>query len=153
MKLSVALPQQAVSSLISAVHHFSAYGCLWVLCGYLHSMKNPSYEEPVGSGSLKMIKIKKRLESSLNLISFRIFIMNLKNCLDNHQSSVPSCLTSGKKSNKKTPWQNVLTSAQHWCLWMRDSENNKHLLAAEIMPWTLGIITSKVPLKTFFSLN
>jgi hypothetical protein len=28
-----------------------------------------------------------------------------------------------------------------------DSENNKTLLAAEIMPWTLGIITSKVPLK------
>jgi hypothetical protein len=43
-----------------------------------------------------------RLESSLNLISFRIFIMNLKNCLDNHLSSVPSANEDqAKKSNKK----------------------------------------------------
>jgi hypothetical protein len=32
-------------------------------------------------------------------------------------------------------------------------KNNKRLLAAEIMPWTLGIITSKVPLKTFLFLE
>jgi hypothetical protein len=70
------------------------FSCLWVLISVVQLLV--FYEEPLSSGSLKIIKIKKRLESSLNLISFRIFIMNLKKCLNKHQSSVPSATIEQK---------------------------------------------------------
>jgi hypothetical protein len=159
MKLSLALPQQAVvSSLISLQEglykemtifycptimigpgdhisiisqHFMLFtfsvlmGAYQCCASYLYFMKNRQFWFSENYQNKKRTSKVCRLESSLNLISFRIFIMNLKNCLDNHQSSVPSA-----NVRQKNPIKNPMAACANICstlVFMNgDSENNKH---------------------------